>query len=118
MPNFGGDDRVAIQGGRIVLLNGLRQYWLDRFGGDADRLDLALIAAAPYVQENSRRPLEAQVSAQLARAVADKRDRDQRYAAAAQRNGGGGSKPEGRTARLLRLGAELDAERRAKEITP
>jgi hypothetical protein len=113
LPTFGHAGSVAFENGRLTLLNGLRQYWLDRFGGDAERLDLALIQAAGYVQENTRRPLEAQVSAQLARACADKLDRDKRYAAAAQR--GAGDRPkEGRTARLFRIGAELEASRKSE----
>lgn len=58
-----------------------RADWLMRFGGDAGRLDLALTQAAAYVQENSRRPVLVQVRAQLARHLADKKDRDDRYGA-------------------------------------
>jgi len=73
-----GEERVSFDGTAIQLHNGLRSFWLDKYGGDAERLELALIAAVPYVQPNSNRPLEAQVSAQLARSASDKRDRDQR----------------------------------------
>lgn len=78
-------DRCSFEDGEIVLRNGLRAYWLDRFGGDEIRLDLALKQAAGYVQENSRKPLEAQVGAQLGRIAGEKHDRDQRYAAAAKK---------------------------------
>lgn len=79
-------ERVKFADGRLTLFNGLRQFWLERFDNDADRLDLALIQAAGFVQPHSTRPLEAQVSSQLARSAADKRDRDKRYAAAAKAN--------------------------------
>jgi len=72
--------------GRLVLLNGVRQFWLGQFGGNDLDLDLALIQAAGYVQENSRRPLEAQVGAQLAQMVRRRREQDQRYSAAVKQN--------------------------------
>lgn len=72
--------------GVIVLHNGTRAKWLAMFGGDADRLDLALTQAAGWVQPHSSRPLQAQVEAQLARAAAEKLDKDQRYAAAAAKS--------------------------------
>jgi hypothetical protein len=78
--------RIAFVDGRLTLCNGLRQTWLEQFGSDAERLDLALIEVAGRVQTASSRPLEAQVSSQLARIAADKRDRDKRYAEAAARN--------------------------------
>jgi uncharacterized protein YdaU (DUF1376 family) len=71
-------DRCAFVAGELVLRNGLKAFWLDQFGGDEIRLDLALKQAAGYVQENSRRPLEAQVSAQLGRIAGDRHDRDRR----------------------------------------
>lgn len=74
---------VTMTGGVIALHNGTRQFWLDRFGGDGERLSLALIQAAAYVQPNSNRPLETQVGAQLARIAGEKREKDQRYAKAA-----------------------------------
>lgn len=113
MPTFGYDDRVLVENGRLVLVNGLRQYWLDKFGGDAERLDLALIQAAAYVQQNSRKPLEAQVSAQLARACAEKIDRDKRYADASQRNGrrADGRSAEGEAQRRMRILSQLTGDR-------
>jgi hypothetical protein len=81
------DQRIAFDNGRLVLFNGLRQFWLEEFGGDAKRLDLALIEAAGAVQPNNRvKPLESQVGALLARKVADKRDKDERYAKAVNAN--------------------------------
>jgi hypothetical protein len=77
--------RVVFENGKIELFNGMRAYWLDRFDGDGDRLELGLIQAAAFVQSNSSRPIEAQVSAQLARQCAERHDRDKRYAAAADR---------------------------------
>jgi len=75
--------RVSFDGLTVQLHGDLRATWLAKFDDDAERLELALIAAVPYLQPNSNRPLEAQVSAQLARSVADKRDRDKRAAARA-----------------------------------
>lgn len=87
-PTADADDeqRVSFEKGRLTIFNGLRQFWLEKFGGDSERLDLALTQAAGYVQPNSFKPLEAQVSAQLARMAAEKRDRDQRYERTAKRN--------------------------------
>lgn len=75
---------VTCENGKLVLHNGYRREWLGRFDGDANRLDLALLQAMNFVQPNSGKPLEAQVSAQLARQVAEKCDRDTRYAAASK----------------------------------
>ena len=74
--------RVSFDGFTIKLFGELKQFWLDQFEGDGERMKLALIQAAGYIQTASNRPLEAQVSAQLARSVADKRDRDKRSATA------------------------------------
>ena len=79
-------DGVKLVHGRITLDDGNRAFWLDAFGGDGQRLDLALIQAAAYVQPNGPRPLAAQVGAQLARSAAEKRDRDKRYRDAAATN--------------------------------
>lgn len=83
-PIEGPDADVSFDGETITLVNGERADWLKRFGGDEERLDLAIIQAAGYIQPHSRQSLLKQVRAQLARAAGDKRDRDQRYAAAAQ----------------------------------
>ena len=58
----------------------ISRYSTVSFGGNADRLGLALIQIAAYVQANSGRPLEAQVGSQLARIVGEKLDRDDRAA--------------------------------------
>jgi hypothetical protein len=79
----GEGEGAAFDGQKIELGGRLREFWLAKFDGDAERLELALIAAVPYVQPNSRQPIEAQVSAQLARSAADKRDRDKRATARA-----------------------------------
>lgn len=107
MPVYGYGDRASFENGQITLHNGLRQFWLDKFDGDAERLDLALIQAAGYIQPHSRKPIEAQVGAQLARAVADKIDRDKRYAAAARRGSGRTAAPgESRIEETSRMAAE------------
>jgi hypothetical protein len=86
-------ESVSFTNGKLTLLNGTRQRWLDEFGGDEKRLDLALIQIAPVIQPNSRRPLPAQVEAQLARIASEKRDRDTRYAQAAKANMSRGGSP-------------------------
>ena len=67
--------------GRIVLSQPLADFWLPKFDGDAERLDLALIQAVPYVQENSSRSVTAQVNCQLAQNASRKRDGDKRFKA-------------------------------------
>jgi hypothetical protein len=74
---------VVFDKGKLTLLNGTRAFWLDRFEADEKRLDLALIQIAPALQPNSQRPLQAQVEGQLAKIVAERLDRDTRYARAA-----------------------------------
>jgi len=79
---------VTFASGKIELHNGTRADWLARFDGDAETLDLALIQAAGYVQPNNTvKPLEAQVSAQLARIANDYRQRRRNLAAAKAANG-------------------------------
>lgn len=73
---------VLVEGGKVTLVNGFRIRWLEEFGGSEKDLNLALLQAAPYIQPNSNRTLEVQVSSQLARIVREKRDKDARYAAA------------------------------------
>jgi hypothetical protein len=80
------DKKLDFVNGQVTLFNGLRQFWLEQFGNDGERLDLALIEVADQIQPNSMRPIEAQVGARLARIAAEKRDRDKRYQEAAQRN--------------------------------
>lgn len=65
--------------GRVTLSNGTRQFWLERFGGDEDRLELALMQAAGERQPRSRQPLKLQIERSLARIAGQKRDGDQRY---------------------------------------
>jgi len=79
-------DRVRFAQGRLTLFGDLKIFWLEKFANDATRLDLALIEIAGRIQTAGNRPLEAQVSSGLARIVADKRDRDTRYQAAAKSN--------------------------------
>lgn len=81
--SFDGYERVQIIDGRLELFNGLRAFWLEKFSGDEQRLELALMEALPNVNQHSRTPMEAQVGRLLARVAGDKLDRDRRYAAAA-----------------------------------
>jgi uncharacterized protein YdaU (DUF1376 family) len=73
--------------GKLELLNGFKAEWLARFGGNEERLDLALAKAANFVQPYGLKSLEVQVSAQLAREVSEKLDRDARYQNAATQKG-------------------------------
>lgn len=68
--------------GSIHLVSGTRQFWLDQFGGDEARLDLALIETSGRVQPNSATSIKLQVERALARIAGEKHDKDQRYAAA------------------------------------
>jgi hypothetical protein len=70
---------VLFENGKLTLLNGERSFWLDQFGGDERRLDLALIQIVPYLQPNSSKPLQSLVSSQLAAAVGRMMDADKRY---------------------------------------
>ncbi len=75
---------VIAEGGSVRLVNGTRQFWLDKFDGDAKRLDLALLQVS--IQPNSRVPVLAQIGRQLGRQAAEKHDRDVRYQSAAAAN--------------------------------
>lgn len=78
---------VILEGGNLKLNNKLWITWLEIFGNDKIRLLLALREVGGRIQPNSTRPLEAQVSSQLARIAGDKRDRDSRYESAVKTNG-------------------------------
>lgn len=82
---FGSSD-VLLENGNLTLVNGFRIQWLEEFGGDEKDLSLALTQAARYIEPNSHRPLEVQVSSQLARYVREKRNQDARYAAASAKS--------------------------------
>lgn len=85
VPKYDGDDDVEFDGSKLVLRNGLRSFWAEKFGSEDD-LDLALIRAAGYIQANSSRPIRVQVESQLAKQAQEKRDKDKRYAKAVDRN--------------------------------
>jgi hypothetical protein len=87
------DADVRFDGHTLTLVNGLRSKWLDEFGGDDKRLNLALIEVAGQIQQNSSRALIVQVEAKLAHMAGEKLDRDQRYRAAAAKNGSAKSTP-------------------------
>ena len=79
--------KVALrEDGSLELFNGFKAEWLARFDGDEQRLSLALTKAAAFVQPYGLKSLDVQVSAQLAREISDKRDRDDRYNRAASQN--------------------------------
>lgn len=79
-------NEIRIEGERIILEGSRRKYWLEQFGGDAERLELSLLQAVPYIREDGRRSIPVQVEAQLGRQVAEIKDRDKRYGAAAKAN--------------------------------
>lgn len=78
------DGVVVTEAGTVRLINGTRQFWLNEFGGDAKRLDLALLQVS--IQPNSRVPVLAQIGRQLGKQAAEKYDRDVRYQSAAAAN--------------------------------
>lgn len=77
---------VVLKNGMLSLNNRLWTTWVDIFKGDKGRLILALTEVAGRIQPNSSRPLEAQVSSQLARIAGDRHDRDRRYDSAVKLN--------------------------------
>lgn len=105
---FGADDAdIAFVHGKLALANGTRVFWLGRFGGDEDALDLALIEAAGSLQRNGNVGLKLQVERKLASIARDRLDRDRRYAAAVKRNSGRTAAPgESRIEETSRMAAE------------
>lgn len=104
------EPRCQIVSGKIVLGTELRGEWLDRFGGDEEGLDLALTQAAAYVQtNNTATPLEARISSQLARIVADRRDKDRRYAAAASQKAASAQTQTAKPSRIMEAIARRSA---------
>lgn len=78
-------DRIEIRpDGSVSLVGAERADWLERFEGDADRLDLAVMEI--HIQANSLISPLVQARKQLARIAGQKRDGDRRYKAAAKRN--------------------------------
>lgn len=78
---------IEFDGGRVRLVNGTRAEWLERFGGDAEALDLALIEVSGKFQPNSRsHSPRMQVERELARIVREDRNKDKRYQQAVQAN--------------------------------
>ena len=98
--------------GLVALANQKRTHWLVEFEGDEKRLDLALKEISARVQPNSPRPLAVQIEAGLARIVAERRDRDSRYAKASKANGRqrGSDGGESQWDRLGRLAKELEVK--------
>lgn len=86
---------VWIENGRIVADAETRAEWLEpaMFGGDTAALDLALIAAAGWVQTNSSKSVKVQVSAQLAQTCLKRRDQAKRYEAAKAQGTAASTKP-------------------------
>jgi len=105
-PNL--EDGVSLKGDRVVLVNGTRAEWLERFGGDENRLDMALIEARASVQPNSRQPIKLQVERILARVAGQKRDSDRRYSETAKARQAAESKPP-QNAQPSRARAFLDS---------
>jgi uncharacterized protein YdaU (DUF1376 family) len=68
--------QATVDGG-VILLNGTRAEWLEKFGGDAVALDLALGELS--IQPESREGLRKQVERQLSRIARMRHDSDKRY---------------------------------------
>lgn len=104
-------ERARLENGQIQLADDLHALWLEKFDGDGERLDLALIQVAGFIQPNSHtRSLETQVSSQLARIAADKRDRDRRYQAAAD------AKPARAAPGMTNFDRKIEATRRCRQV--
>lgn len=88
---------ITIENGRPILHNGTHAYWLEMFGDDEKRLELALVDAMGSVQKNSRQDPAIQISRRLAQIAGQKHDQDQRYQSAVK------SKPQYRPAAEDRL---------------
>lgn len=112
---FNPSSDVLLEAGRLTLVNGMRVHWLEEFGGDEKDLELALQRAAQYVQENSNKALDVQVSGQLSRIVQERRDKDRRYAAAAANKPQQQQAPRGETSRERKIREAADFLNRRKE---
>ena len=84
---------IRTEAGCIQLVNGTHLRWLEKFGSPA-RLDLALIEIAGEINTGSRKPLGADVEMRLARKVAEKLDKDERYQAAVASNAAAKAAPK------------------------
>lgn len=110
---FSADDEnhgVMFAQGRLTLVNGTRAFWLERFGGDDEALNLALIEAAGSIQRNSNTGLKLQVERKLANIARDTRDRDKRYERAAARK----NRPQGAAPPVSPMRALLNAKKAAE----
>jgi hypothetical protein len=96
--------------GSVTLINGTRQRWLETFGNDARRLDLALIQIAGNLQTNSRQPIKAQVERLLAQQAANRIDGDRRYREAQERRDEAKKPPKVTMANLGRYMAQRERE--------
>lgn len=73
--------------GSIQLAQSLKSFWLEQFGGDSNRLELALMQASAERQHGSRQPLRKQIERTLSRIAGQRRDSDRRYRDACAVNG-------------------------------
>lgn len=106
--------QAVLNSGKIFLDADTRAEWLERFGGDATELDLALIQIAQSVQENSNRPVIVQVASQLAKIVREKLERDKRYTRAVKAKEAQAAAPSKREQRLAyaeRIAEQVAAEK-------
>lgn len=86
-PTNEGPEVAALVDGKIYLNPAMSVFWLTKFGGDFERLDLALIQAVEFIKENSSRTITVQVNTQLARNLSMKVDSDKRYSSARAASG-------------------------------
>jgi hypothetical protein len=80
------NEGIEVVDGSVRLVNGTRAEWLRRFGGDEEALNLAVMEAAGGLQPNSKKPIKPQIERVLAKIVRESRDKDKRYAKAAEKN--------------------------------
>lgn len=80
------NEGIEVVDGSVRLVNGTRAEWLKRFGGDEEALNLAVMEAAGGLQPNSKKPIKPQIERVLAKIVRESRDKDKRYAKAAEKN--------------------------------
>jgi hypothetical protein len=86
MPTFGSENLVAVwKDGKVQLIKD-RTFWLERFGGDEQRLTDALYESTPERPQNDPVMFSNGVVRRLGQIAGRKRDSAASYAAAVERN--------------------------------
>lgn len=108
---------IEIDGGRVRLVNGTRAEWLERFGGDSDALDLALIEVSGEFQPNSRSHTpKQQIERKLAGIVRKRREQDSRYRSAVETNAKSRAQPPSQAMAGNPTVGELLRRKREQEV--